>query len=1125
MRSVALALVLAVSAAHAQTAARIAVVGGDQSELLTRAARLQVTDVTLAEALDLLNRQSGVPIAFSRTVLPGDRRVTCACEAVSVGEALDSMLAGLPFIRTIQGRQVVVMPRPAILTPPDPVPVSVPQEPVVAGVVVDRRSTPLVGARVAVAGSPAQAVTDQQGRFRLTVPNVAEVTLRVTMIGYQPLTQTVRVGAPDLRLVLTEQALNLDELVVTGTPQQQVRRSLGNALGRVRVSDQEDLAPVASVQNLLSTGVPGVRVMSAGGDVGSGGNIRVRGAGSLAIRSEPLLYIDGVRVNNAGADAGGLGGSVGVDSRYAPSRINDLNPDDIETIEIIKGPAAATLYGTEASNGVINVITKRGRQGRPVVTLTAKHGANWYPDPENFFPHTFYRNAAGEIVEFSVLRSDRVTGEFPGDTISYGPWFRTGQPRGYAATLAGGTPELNYYFAGDWDRDEGAVPYNWKNRLSGRANLNFAPNEKFGVDFGLGYIRSKLQSAGAIQPVTVRILWACPAPGCEPGRNLPNGIDGPFRGYLVGPPETYERDVEGFEDVDRGTITATARHRPVSWFSHRFTVGADFTNQRLSELLRRSELVGASSPQGSKTVVVTRTAYASADYAATASFTLGSGLGIESAVGVQYYRKQQDAALAQGTIFPVRQLETVSSGSTLTGGESFFENKTFGAYVQQQLAWKNRVFLTGAIRGDDNSAFGQNFDFVVYPKLSASWVLSEEPFFTSVPVINSFKVRGAWGKAGQQPDVFAAVRTYAPGVGPGALPVLTPENVGNPDLQPEVGQEWEAGFDASFLDDRVAAEFTVYRKRTTDAIAQVPVRPSAGFPGFRFTNIGELANRGFEIGLNATAFQSEDVGVDVRFTYSRNTNEVVSIGTEPFLTLSTTFGQYHVPGFPLGGIFHRRVVSADLDTSGPQAMARNMMCESGAVVPGTNFSRGGGPPVPCAQAPAVYWGSALPVWEGAGAMTVTIRRNLRFFGQVDFVGGHRILSGDVRAAHMSFRNTRAIIERKDPILLAYDVLDTRRQPGIMNAGFAKLRDVSVSYTLPRRLAARFGADDLSITASGQNLWTIWVAQRSDFGHELVDPEIRNNAGVGAADPGGLSGYNQEGWPQLRRLLLTVRATF
>lgn len=683
---------------------------------------------------------------------------------------------------------------------------------------------------------------------------------------------------------------------------------------------------------------------------------------------------------------------------------------------------------------------------------------------------------------------------------------------------------MSYFFSADWDRDEGPVPYNWKNRLTGRANVSYTPNERLRVDFSLGHLMSRYRSAGAQQPITTAIIWSCPSPGCEPGRNLPNGVDGPFRGCIAYLPERYENDIEGYEDLARGMLGMTVNHRPTGWFSHRLTVGGDFTEQRLSELFKRITGVGSLYPTGRKDVQNTRTIYASADYAATASWQVTADLGLETAAGIQYYRRQRESSFARGEIFPVRQLETVSAGAVKTALEDFVENKTLGAYVQQQFAWKNRLFITGAIRGDDNSAFGKNFDFVMYPKLSGSWVLSEEPFFEGVPLVNTLKLRAAWGKAGQQPDVFAALRTYAPEVGEGGTPTLTPENLGNPDLEPEVARELEVGFDASAFEERVGVEFTYYDQRTTNAIVQVPALPSLGFPGFQFRNLGAVANWGIELGLKTDVYRGEDVGVQVNFKYSTNHNEVLDVGESAFLVLSATVGQYHVPGFPLGAIFHRRVVSAELDTSGSRPVAKNPMCESGERVPGTNLSRGGGPPVPCKDAPAVYWGSALPTWEGAASATVTLYRNLQLFAQVDFVGGFTILSGDVRAAHMSFRNSRAILERKDPILLAYDVLDTRRQPGIMDGGFAKLRDLAATYTLPQSWAHHIGASRASLTLSARNLWTLWVAQREDFGHRLVDPEIRNNAG-GGADPGGLSAYNQEGWPQLRRFLATFRVTF
>ena len=1010
----------------------------------------------------------------------------------------------------------------------------------IAGTVSDVAThEPLADVRILLEGTKLGAASGIDGRYRIVAVPPGAYVLSARRLGYVRATEHVTVpdsGTVTVDFALEKSATTLDEIVVTGTPQEQTRRPLGNALGKVRVSDVVEVAPPPNVQQLLNM-VPGVRVQSAGGDVGSGGNTRVRGASSMTLASEPLVYIDGVRVNNAAADAGGVPGvgSVGVDARYPPSRINDINPDEIASIEMIKGPAAATLYGTEASNGVINIITKRGTRGRPTVSFQVRQGANWLPDPANLFQHSYYRSAAGVIVDADVLGHDQNVG-FPvsyygscpkpyqqsGDMCKGTP-FSTGYARAYEASIAGGSDALSYYFFGGWDRDEGAVDYNWRNRLNGRANLTYTPSAKITMDFGLGYRRSKLRSAGAQQPITTGIIWSCPSPGCEPGRNLANGLDGPYRGYLLYVPEVYEDNIQGYEDLDRTTLTTTLRHKPVSWFTHRLTVGGDFTDQELSDLWKKISTVGSLFPSGRRDIETTRTSYVSADYAATASARPLRALGLETAFGFQYYRKQNTAVYAHGETFPVSDLETISAGALKTSQENFVENKTVGLYVQEQAAWNDRLYLTAGLRGDDNSAFGASYKAAYYPKFSVSWVVSDEPFFARLPFVSSLKLRSAWGKAGQQPDAFAALRTYAPETGANGIPTLTPQNLGNPDLKPEVGQELEVGFDASLFSERIGLELTWYNKKTKDALVQVPALPSLGFPGVQYRNIGEVDNRGVEVGLNADLFRSPRTGLNVGVKFSHNTNEVVTLGGASSLVMNATFGQYHVPGFPLGSIFQRRVLSADIDSSGVTRKAINMMCESGALVPGTNFSRGGGPAVPCSSAPAVYWGNPLPAWEGSATATLTLFKNLQLFGLVDLLSGNTILSGDIRASLMSFRNQRAIIEATDPILLAYDILDTRRQPGIVKGGFAKLREISATYTLPESWLRGRGVSRVSLTLSAENFWTIWVQQRSDFGVKLTDPEIRNSAGTGS-DPGGLLGYNQEGWPQLRRVLFTTRVT-
>jgi len=1023
-------------------------------------------------------------------------------------------------------------PRGAGRTATTPRPVGI-----IAGTVTTAHTNePLEAVTVQIEGTQLGANTNTAGAYRITNVPAGTHTISARRLGYARSTRQVTVAndaTVTVDFALEKTATTLDQIVVTGTPQAQSKRELGNAIGLVSAAEVTKVAPPPNVQQLLNN-VSGVRVQSGGGDVGSGGNTRIRGANSMTLMSEPLLYIDGVRVNNAAADNGSFPG-VGVDSRYPPSRINDLNPEEIESIEIIKGPAAATLYGTEASNGVINVLTKRGVRGVATVTFQVKQGANWLPDPENLFQHSYYKTASGEIVDANVLAHDRTVG-FPvsyyghcpkpydqsGDMCKGTP-FSTGHTQAYDATISGGADVLNYMFFGGWDRDEGAVSYNWKNRLSGRSNLTFMPNDKVNLDFGLGYQRSRLRSAGAQQPITTAILWSCPSPGCEPGKNLPNGLDGPLRGYLLYVPEVYEDNIQGYEDLNRSTLTVTLRHRPFGWFSHRLTVGGDFTQQELSSLWKKITTVGSLNPLGRRDVENSSASYTSADYAATATVTPRAWLRLETAFGAQYYRKQTEAVLAHGETFPVNDLETISSGALKTAQENFVENKTVGLYIQEQVSWRDRLYVTAAIRGDDNSAFGKSYKATHYPKLSLSWIASDESFGSRLPFVSSLKFRTAWGKAGQQPDAFAALRTYAPETGAGGTPTLTPQNLGNPDLKPEVGEEIEAGMDASFLGDRLGLEFTWYSKKTRDALVQVPALPSLGFPGVQFRNIGQVNNNGYEIELTGDPIRSRNADLRLGVKFSHNTNEVASLGGASSLVMNATFGQYHVPGYPLGSIFQRRVLSADITTVNGTPRATNMMCESGAVLPGTTFSEGGGPPVPCQSAPAVYWGNPLPSWEGSANGTLTLFRNLQLFALVDFLGGNTILSGDIRASLMSFRNQPAILEAKDPILLAYDILDTRRQPGIVKGGFAKLRQLSATYNVPRDWLRRRGMAGASATLAVQNLATFWVAQRSDFGVKLTDPEIRNTAGSGS-DPGGLLGYNQEGWPQLRRVLLALRVT-
>ena len=392
------------------------------------------------------------------------------------------------------------------------------------------------------------------------------------------------------------------------------------------------------------------------------------------------------------------------------------------------------------------------------------------------------------------------------------------------------------------------------------------------------------------------------------------------------------------------------------------------------------------------------------------------------------------------------------------------------------------------------------------------------------------RLRAAWGRSGQQPDAFAALRTYEPAVGPAGTPTVRPENIGNPDLEPEVGDEIEVGFDAALFAERIGLEVTLYRQVRNDALVQVPVRPSTGFPGVRFENLGRVRNRGLEAFLHGEVWRAGSFGLDLGLQVALNQNRLASLGGEGPRQLR--LGQYLVEGFPIGSIFAKRVVSSELEGVGATARAVNTLCEGGTPIPGSEslaafgLSRGGGSPVPCAEAPLVYWGEPIPTRNLTGTVRLSLPGSLVLSAQVDYQGGFHMANGTVWQAHRLFRVSEQSQRLDDPIFVAYQGMNPVESAGglgTIDSSFAKLRRVSAAWTAPATVARRVGADQLSVTAVAHDLWTPWQATRDVFGYPVLDAEARITGGAG--EPGGLSAYYQDAWPQMKRFSVTARVVF
>ncbi|MDE0358604.1 MAG: SusC/RagA family TonB-linked outer membrane protein [Gammaproteobacteria bacterium] len=957
----------------------------------------------------------------------------------------------------------------------------------VTGTVVDGRTLqPMSVVQVDIPTLEIGGLTQANGQFLLLNVPAGTHQLRATRIGFRTATVQIDVTAGQttrIEINLTAEALALDEVVVTGTAGGTRQRALGNAMARVAAADVAEVAPINTMQDLLQGREAGVGFKRVSGNVGTGSPIRIRGYSSLNVGNNPLIYVDGIRVDNETQAGPNLR-----DGRQV-SKLDDINPEDIERIEVIKGPSAATLYGTEASNGVINIITKRGVEGAPQFDLTIKQGATWLPNARDQVGVAYGKDTAGNIISFNIWDQERDAGR---------QFFTTGHSQGYALSMRGGTERVRYYLATDWDDQTGIVRYNWNKVFNTRANVSVMPHESLQIDMSTGYVNG---TTSFMQQKTSWGVWE------QAQWSTPEGADTRLRGFLRARPESIE-EVEAIRDNSRFIGSLTLNHTPFDWLTHRAVVGLDQAHEENRTLFPRHP-TGAQHDFGGLSlgdVVVERpyTRYITFDYAATGTVNL-SDLTLRSSVGAQYYSKQFETVISTGKTFPAPAITSLAGAASTTSTEDFVQNKTLGAYVQQEIGYRDRIFITGAIRGDDNSAFGADFDAAVYPKLSGTWVLSEEDFF-DVGWVSSLRLRTAWGKAGQQPDVFAAVRLYEPAVGPASQAAVTPDEVGNPELGPEVSTEIETGFDAGLFDDRLLAQVTYYQQDIRDALVSLPVAPSRGFPGSQSVNLGHLKNWGWEVNLNGRVFDSDAFAVDLGANLSHNRNRVEDVGDLP---PTNTLRE----GFPFPAIFDELAVSAEIDPSTGRLINSSIMCDSGT---GINGWEQGGPPAPCNSRMEVFYGPLQMPWEMGYNLTFTFFNNLRLHALVEHRIGGYATSSDVAGKHIHFQTSLAANERTNPLFLAR--ADENFGSGMVyNGGFARLREISANYRLPQSLVERSGASRASVSLGARNLAMLWVSQPDIWGEPIHDPEARRTADTSTGSNSNV--------PPTASFNLTMRVTF
>ena len=969
---------------------------------------------------------------------------------------------------------------------------------VVSGTVLDARSNqPVVGASVSIVGTRLGAITGNNGKYRIAlVPTGAQVIF-VRQLGYTPQRRAADLTNTPVTIDFTMElsATSLDHVIVTATAGGELRRSLGNAVATINADDAIAKSSAQSVSSLIGARAPGVIIGATTGRLGAGPSIQIRGRSSIGLDNSPLIFIDGIRVNNAtGTGPVGVAGRLGGQASSVAGRLNDVSPEDIESIEIIKGPAAATIYGTEAANGVIQITTKRGiASARPQFSVSVEQGTIAFRDPAGRVPTNYAKDSSGTVVAWNGIRSESDRGT---------PVYTTGHTRKYIGSLSGGREGLSYYVSTNYQNDLGVEPNNSLRQAGFRVNLNAQPGSSVDVATSLSYqaVAAHLGADVGLSPLLGAVL----------GHSL---LFPKARGFFPNfSPDIPQTLIDNAQNVFRFLGSTSITHRPTTWFTHRLTVGVDETgddSRAIEHFTSKPEfvaLMGAVGAAGSIGQTLRHNRVISSDYSATVRKGWTSSLTTATSVGGQYYRTEDKSNFLGGTGFPGVGVETVNSAANpASSSQAEILNTTLGVYAQEVVSWKDRLYVTGAVRVDNNSAFGDQLKWVTYPKVSLSWVTSQESFWHTNDVVNSLRLRSAYGQSGRQPVAFSALRTFSPTQGPGGTSAVTPASIGNSGLKPERGSELELGFE-SRLFDRLDLNFTYFNKRTTDLIINQPTAPSTGFYVATPANLGRVDNHGVELLASLQVAARRNFAWDVVGNIATNKDVIKDLGGIGGIVLNS--GQSNVVGGPIGGLYSRRVVSADRNTATGGAM--NLLCDGG----------NGKPAVDCATAPFVFIGTPTPALTGSVANTFTMFNKLRLYMLVDFKRGYRVFNADdfnrcQGAAGANLCRTGFYPLDYDPVYLAEHTpgaagrktLDQLYEDG----SFAKLREVSLNYLLPAKLLG--GYQSASITVAGRDLLT-WTK------YSGIDPEV--NAFNVASSSGTLS---QAVTPPLTRFIVTFNLKF
>ena len=1062
-------------------------------DALHRRISIDLTKVQLRDALLDIARRAEVGIVQGDSVATTQRTISVHLKNATVEEVLRVVLKGSGLRPTMSKSGMIVIVRDTRRAGVD----------VGVGAIYGRirdslSAKPLAGAVVTVRGMAKQMTTTDSGFYIVPKVPAGVRTVVVRMLGYVPAERVVVVVdsqnvQADLELAMSMS--RMQEVVTTATGPRR-RLELGNDIALINADSIVATQPIANVTALLEGRVPGLDVQHTSGSPGDPSRLRLRGAGSLYESNDPIVILDGVRIYSAQSDArsGNLAQPTNAAApatsqkllgTAAPSPIDQIDPNSIEKIEVLKGPSAATLYGSDAANGVILITTKRGKAGPPVWSTSIDRGLTYMPGsyPEHYFSwgHGYADNApiwcavtdltctADSLVRFQPLNDPSLT------VLGHGN--RTAVTMG----LSGGSSVLGYSLTGSGSQDiglltlptfaerqfaaaQGSNPPSWMQRpqdykaFSGSSRITLQVSKDADISLTSMFSRDDQQRSSLeneiadlsytyVDPTTGTYQTASSV-GYQPSPQLLSAF--------------YQRTTD---QATNFRSAMTVNWRPLSWLSGTADAGFDLISREDELLLPRgyspsSDSVGLFNRGTGGSFVTT------VNLRGVATTPLPAGFTLQMSAGANYTSTRTNDSFLGGTDVPVGAVSP-EQAKVVGFGESRTDVETIGWYVEPTFSRK-RLWISTGLRLDGGNNFGSHVSLAGFPKVSVSYLLSDEPFFPFKRLFNTLRLRAAYGHAGVQPGVGDRLRLYS-ALLPAALDsqsvnVIQLQSLGNATLKPERSTELESGVDVDVFDDRVTLGFTVYRKTREDALMQFPLPPSVYGEGAQILeNIGVIRNNGVEASVGTQLVRSRAITWSAQLSFSKNSNVVASLspGVAALNTTSNTGGVSSLfrlePGYPLFGIWARPIIGyADANSDG--------VLEPSEVLVGDSLA---------------FMGASTPDYSASLSTGLSL-----FGGVVHLDAGFLYEHGLTQISAADIGRTSASRALNDPTtprseLAGILVLTPDLGPSLLglstpygviqSVSLLRFNSLSIAYNAPASFAKNFGASALAVALQGTDL--------------------------------------------------------